>query len=112
MIVAENFVIKYNDSLKRLHFADGILGRLLSGAIRPRPVFDRKLCRGCGECVKCCPAKVIRLVPPPEGQKPNGRGYAEVDLSGCIRCYCCQELCPFRAVRIKRPLLNRLVIRR
>ncbi|HIU29683.1 MAG TPA: 4Fe-4S binding protein, partial [Candidatus Egerieisoma faecipullorum] len=37
---------------------------------------------------------------------------AEVDLSGCIRCYCCQELCPFRAVRIKRPLLNRLVIRR
>lgn len=114
LIPAKDFVIKYNDSLKKLHFADGIFGRLLAGAIRPRPVFDRALCRGCGECVKCCPAKVIRLVPSPEGKKtkPAGRSFAQVDLSGCIRCYCCQELCPFRAVRIKRPLLNRLVIRR
>lgn len=101
---AEDFVVKYNDSLQKLHFADGILGQILSGAIRPRPVFNKRLCRGCGECVKCCPAKVITLT------EPDKR--AKVDLSGCIRCYCCQELCPFKAVRIRRPLLNRLIIRR
>ena len=110
LVRAEDFIIKYNDSLKKLHFADGIFGQIFSGAIKPRPVFDKKDCRGCGECVKCCPAKVITLV------KPESQGgqvkYAKVDLSGCIRCYCCQELCPFQAVRIKRPLLNRLVIRR
>lgn len=102
LVSAEGFIIKYNDSLKKLHFADGIFGKMLAGAIRPRPVFDKKDCRACGECVKCCPAKVITL----------SGSYAKVDLSGCIRCYCCQELCPFQAVHIKRPLLNRLIIRR
>jgi len=111
LIRAENFVIKYNDSLKKLHFADGIFGQILSGAIRPRPVFDKKLCRGCGECVKCCPAKVITLAQPQKGQDVRN-SYAKVDLSACIRCYCCQELCPFKAVQIQRPLLNRLLIRR
>ncbi len=111
LVRAENFVIKYNDSLKKLHFADGIFGQILSGAIRPRPVIDQKICRGCGECVKCCPAKVITLPAPQDGQE-QPRRCAKIDLSSCIRCYCCQELCPFKAVRIKRPLLNRLIIRR
>lgn len=102
---AEGFVIKYNDSLKKLHFADGIFGQILSGAIKPRPAIDKAKCRGCGECVKCCPAKVISL-------SDDEKRVAKVKLSSCIRCYCCQELCPFKAVSIKRPLLNRLIIRR
>ena len=102
---ADKFIIKYNDSLKRLHFADGVFGKMLSWAVKPRPVFSKKKCRACGECVKCCPAKVITLT---EGE----RKYAKVNLDGCIRCYCCQELCPFKAVSIKRPLLNKIAIRR
>jgi len=33
----------------------------------------------------------------------------EADLKGCIRCYCCHELCPSKAVEIKTPALARLV---
>ena len=104
--INKNFIVKYNTDAKRLHFANGVLGQILSTAMRPRPVFDKKKCRACGECVKCCPAKVIKIV-----DKGNKK-YAKVDINGCIRCYCCQELCLFKAVKIKRPLLNKIVIKR
>jgi formate hydrogenlyase subunit 6/NADH:ubiquinone oxidoreductase subunit I len=29
-------------------------------------------------------------------------GKPRVDLGKCIRCFCCQELCPSKAVKIKR----------
>lgn len=103
-----DFIVKYNDSLKKLHFADGIFGRLLTNAVKPRPVFIKDKCRGCLECVKCCPAKVIT----PVKADKTGKTYMKVDLNGCIRCYCCQELCPFKVIKIKRPLLNKLVIKR
>lgn len=96
------FVVKYNDEMKRLHYVDGILGKALTKIMKPRPVFHKKKCRGCGECVRSCPAKVIHL---DENKK------AVVDLNGCIRCFCCQELCPFVAVEIKKPLINRIVVR-
>ena len=98
---SNDFIIKYNDNNTRLHFVDGPLGRLGEKAVRPRPVFMKDKCKGCGECVRCCPAKTIRI----ENKK------AVVDLSKCIRCFCCQELCPFHAVRIKNPLLNRILIK-
>ncbi len=106
LVPADKFIIKYNDSLKRLHFADGIWGRMLSRAVKPGPVFNKKKCRACGECVKCCPAGVIKLT-----EHKNGK-CAVVNLDGCIRCYCCQELCMFKAVSIKRPLLNKIVVRK
>lgn len=69
--------------------------------LKPRPVFHKNICIGCGECARCCPPTAIEMV----SSKP------EVDLEKCIRCYCCQELCPAKAVDIKRPLLNRLMFR-
>ncbi|MBE7066196.1 MAG: DUF362 domain-containing protein [Ruminococcaceae bacterium] len=102
VVKCPDFVVKYNDELKRLHLIDGMLGKTLQRLIKPRPVFHKKKCRGCGECVRACPAKVIHL---DENKK------AKVNLDGCIRCFCCQELCPFVAVEIKKPLLNRIVIR-
>jgi formate hydrogenlyase subunit 6/NADH:ubiquinone oxidoreductase subunit I len=27
----------------------------------------------------------------------------------CIRCYCCHEMCPQRAIHTQRPLLGRIV---
>ena len=98
-----DFRINYNEQQLRLHFIDGKKGELFTKLIRPRPVFHSAKCRSCGICAKNCPAKVITIV--------KGKG-ARVDLSGCIRCYCCQELCPFKAVTIKRPLINKIAIRR
>lgn len=101
----EGFVIKYNDDLTRLHFSDGILGKMMSAAMRPRPVFYKNKCKACNECVKCCPAKVIKI------EEKGTKKYAKVELDGCIRCYCCQEVCLFKAVKIKKPWLNKIVIR-
>ena len=55
-------------------------------------------CRACGKCATHCPAKAITIK----------KGRAKVKQNKCIRCYCCQELCPFNAVRFKKPLFYRL----
>ena len=80
------------------------LGHQAEG-MRPRPVFNKSKCRACNECVNCCPAKVIYI------ENKGGKKYAKVKLEGCIRCYCCQEVCMFKAVKIKKPWLNKIVVR-
>ncbi len=102
-VAVPSFIVKRNDDLRNLHFAGPLGGKVLSRLVRPRPVFHKDKCRACGECAKCCPAKVITV--------EKGKG-ARVDLRKCIRCYCCQELCPFHAVTIQKPLANRLFISR
>lgn len=57
-----------------------------------------KTCRGCGKCAAHCPAKAITLV----------KRRAKVDQKKCIHCYCCQELCPFNAVRFRTSLIYKL----
>ena len=76
---------------KLADLSGGSAMKVLRKMFAPKPVFDRKLCVQCGECVRCCPAKAIELVP-----------FPKVDMKKCIRCFCCQELCPKVAVKIKR----------
>lgn len=64
-------------------------------------VHPDKTCRGCGKCAMHCPAKAITLV----------KRKAKVDQRKCIHCYCCQELCPFDAVRLRTSLLYKLARR-
>lgn len=74
------------------------LADILENLLRPKPVFKKDNCVGCGNCAANCPPKVITMVD----------NFPEVELDGCIRCFCCQELCPYDAVEIKYPLLARL----
>lgn len=76
------------------------LKKFLEGALTARPVFDYNKCKGCTECAKHCPPKVIKML----DKKPIP------DLQGCIRCFCCQELCPHQAVEIRRPWLSQLIL--
>lgn len=78
------------------------LAKILSRVLRPRPVFDRDSCVGCGACYQDCPADAITM----EDKFP------EVDLDKCIRCFCCQEVCPHGAVTVNRPLPGRLLFNR
>ena len=65
----------------------------LPQALRPRPVFTHKRCDGCGTCVRACPAEAIAM---------DDRRRPQVDIGKCIRCYCCQELCPKTDVEVRR----------
>lgn len=65
----------------------------LPQALRPRPVFTHKKCDGCGTCARACPAKAIVM---DEKRRPHA------DMKACIRCYCCQELCPKTDIQVRR----------
>ncbi|MCH5209401.1 MAG: DUF362 domain-containing protein [Oscillospiraceae bacterium] len=77
------------------------LNAFLTNALASRPKMDYGMCVSCGECARCCPPKAIDM----SGGKPV------IDEKKCIKCFCCQELCPKKAVMIKRPLLNRFMIK-
>ncbi|MCK5679182.1 DUF362 domain-containing protein [bacterium] len=55
-----------------------------------RPKINRTRCHHCRVCVNHCPAQVMKLVD----------AKITIDYKRCIRCYCCQELCPYGAIRI------------
>jgi len=75
-------------------FSRGAIGKIFM----PHPVITNK-CRECGECVAACPRSTIRLV--------DGR--AKINRKNCIRCYCCQELCPFVAIKTHRNPIIKIV---
>lgn len=67
--------------------------------LKPKPVFIKESCVGCGECARLCPPQTIEMV----------NRFPVVHLENCIRCYCCQELCPKKAVEIQRPWLLKMM---
>lgn len=101
----KEFVVRYNDSQANLYFVkDGVMGNVLRSSLQAKPVFTSD-CRACGECARSCPVKAITVEPGENGK----RGRARADLKLCIRCFCCQELCPFKAVKIRRSMLGKIV---
>ncbi len=66
-----------------------------------RPVHIPKLCIGCGRCQAVCAAGALKH----ENRKLH------FDYSKCIRCYCCHEMCPVKAIEFKPSRLVSLVNR-
>ncbi|MBO4770205.1 MAG: DUF362 domain-containing protein [Clostridia bacterium] len=82
--------------------ADATLSKKFSNIpkfLEPKPFIDSKVCRGCFVCVNSCPQHTI--------EKKNG--VAKINGKNCIKCYCCQELCTFRAVKIKKNFIYKLI---
>ena len=67
-------------------FAKKILKKLFV----KKPKFRKELCKGCGLCVDVCPAAALVL----------SDGLVEFDYGACIRCYCCQEMCPEGSIKV------------
>jgi uncharacterized protein (DUF362 family)/NAD-dependent dihydropyrimidine dehydrogenase PreA subunit len=86
-------------AMGRLMFVPPFLARWLRRFVTVRPRIDVSNCRVCGVCVEACPAHAMKIV--------DRR--VEIADTLCIRCFCCQELCPHDAVRAKRGLLSRLL---
>jgi uncharacterized protein (DUF362 family)/NAD-dependent dihydropyrimidine dehydrogenase PreA subunit len=77
---------------------------IIKNAVLPRPVIDATRCIKCGRCVEACPVpdKALRL--------ENGRQRPpQYHYDLCIRCYCCHEMCPERAIEKRTPLLGRIL---
>lgn len=81
-------------------FLQGTVHRLMT----KRPVIAKIKCKGCKKCHDHCPAKAITMYP-----KKDGKQYAKINYNKCIRCYCCQELCPFGIVKVKSGIVYKLV---
>lgn len=76
----------------------GFLKKHLKHAVTARPVVDHNRCRLCNDCVKHCPPAVMRIE----------KSKLQIDYEHCIRCFCCQELCPHGALTTRQGLLLRL----
>lgn len=78
-----------------------LTGKFVSACLTPRPQVKKDACVGCKKCANICPAKAITMT--------DGRPV--IDRSRCIRCFCCQEFCPKGAMKVKRPLVARILNR-
>ena len=65
-----------------------------------KPVIQDR-CTGCGRCADHCPPKAMTM----------GERKMAIDDAACIRCYCCQEVCPHDAVSLEEGLLLKTVKR-
>lgn len=88
----------------------------LKNLVSPKPVILKDLCINCGSCVLQCPV-TPKAVDWPRATKNNRKKSEDKDhppvynYKHCIRCYCCQEICPEKAIVIDIPLLGRLIYR-
>jgi len=81
----------------------GWLRTFLRNQLSPKPVIDSIICSNCGICVKQCPVNP-KAVDWYRGNKFKPPTYK---YNRCIRCYCCQELCPEGAIYVRETLLSR-----
>jgi len=88
----------------RIQFNTAWKYRHLKHFITNRPVIEAAKCQRCGECVDQCPQMPKAL----SWDKKAGK-IPEFDYSLCIRCFCCQEVCPHKAIGAYVPLVRRLV---
>lgn len=75
----------------------GILGRIgFLKAFQKKPVINPDRCRKCGVCVESClvEGKAVTFA---DGRKET----PTYDYKKCIRCFCCQEMCPYKAIEVK-----------
>lgn len=78
---------------------------LMRNFVTPKPVILADKCVNCGQCVSICPAEP-KAVNYHDGDRKKIPSYHYND---CIRCYCCQEMCPHEAIVVETPLIGKLV---
>lgn len=65
----------------------------------PRPFINRGICKLCMLCTEVCQTDSI---------KKDSKGL-KIDYRNCISCFCCQEVCPYNAIEIKRGILGKIL---
>ena len=111
-IVGDNPETFYTPSFKvvrsaPLHCSSGRLQSFVKNQVCERPAIDKARCTICGTCVQMCPVdpKAVNWHSGDKGRPPTYK------YDRCIRCYCCQEVCPEGAISIKNPALSRVLMK-
>ena len=135
VITMDELASKFGEKDFRVERGDNFRGgfrimKFLAPLIHKRPVVVPEKCVGCGICVEACPVvpgkdgetKPIRLIDrvgtgsngkaEKEGKGVKSGKVATYDYSECIGCYCCQEMCPEKAIATKKSLLLKIIDRR
>ena len=76
-----------------------VLHFISKAALEHKPTLKKRLCVGCGECARMCPAKAIKM----KNKKTH------INREKCIRCFCCQEFCPRAAMVAHIPLAAKVL---
>ena len=71
----------------------------IASLVKFRPAIDKLICRRCNLCKVSCPVNAI---------ESNENGYY-IDYAKCIGCMCCHEVCPYRAISVKRNILTKMI---
>ena len=108
----ENFVVPDYEYITPNNFKPfANLPQWLQGPVNKmmtqRPTINKKKCKGCKKCFEHCPVKAISMVE----TRGSDVKKAEIDYDKCIRCFCCQELCPFGVVKVKSGIVYKLMHR-
>ncbi|MBN2604786.1 MAG: DUF362 domain-containing protein [Bacilli bacterium] len=70
-----------------------------------RPYIEKDICKKCGICVEVCPLPDKAL-----SFKNNDKSNPPIyDYNKCIRCYCCQEMCPYHVIKVKTPIIGKIL---
>jgi len=96
---------KLSRSAKVINFISPSLNNFLASLVAPNPVLIEEKCIGCKKCDMVCPRrpKVITFV------THNKKVIPKWNYNNCIRCFCCQELCPQGAIVIKDKPLSKML---
>lgn len=79
-----------------------IAGGRFAKMFETKPKITEK-CVGCGKCAQSCPKHTITV------EKRGKKKKAVIHRKNCIRCYCCQELCPIGAVGVKQNPIIKII---
>lgn len=69
---------------------NGRVGETVRGFLVRKPRQSGNRCTGCTVCVQVCPPQALEIV----------NGILHFDYRKCIRCYCCQEMCPTGSIKV------------
>jgi ferredoxin len=100
----DDLIVKDFDTRKthrQLLFNDEstLFGRVSKKLMSSKPQVNKKECIGCEKCKNVCPAKAITM---------NNK-IPQIDRKKCIKCFCCQEFCPKGAMKVKRPIVAKIL---
>ncbi|MFA5038389.1 MAG: DUF362 domain-containing protein [Candidatus Omnitrophota bacterium] len=96
--VAKDYRLPRTSFLNRMPDWAAVIARKM---LRMKVCVIQDLCRACQKCRQSCPAEACRM----EG------GRMIIDESKCIFCLCCQEICPHKAIEVKKNFFLRMMTR-